>query len=110
MEICDATSPEQNARQGAQRCEGRGVRPDGIVAYSVDGGSLGSSGFARLVIPADNRGGRYVSNLASIQVHTVPEPSTMALTTLALLALLSHGRTRAGVRRVPTSRRIDRGS
>lgn len=61
--------------------------PSDLVAYSVDSGSLGTSGFARLVIPGDNRGGRYVSNLASIQVQTVPEPSTPWLTAIAFAAL-----------------------
>jgi hypothetical protein len=65
-----------------------------LVAYSVDGALLGSSGVARLVIPGDNRGGRYVSNLASIQVQTVPEPSTMALLGIALLGSVSLDRMR----------------
>lgn len=44
-----------------------------MVAYATgDGQSLGSDGMARLVVPGDKSGGRYVSNITSIQVIDAP--------------------------------------
>jgi DMSO/TMAO reductase YedYZ molybdopterin-dependent catalytic subunit len=48
-----------------------GNQPD-IVAYAVNGASLSTNGFARLVIPNDVKAGRYVSNLIALEV--VPAP------------------------------------
>lgn len=39
-----------------------------IVAYDENGGGLGEDGFARIVAPLDNRRGRWVSNLESLEV------------------------------------------
>ena len=56
-----------------------------LVAYAQDGQPLGADGFARLVVPGDLAGGRYVSNLVSLQVldagaaAPVPEPGSLAL-------------------------------
>lgn len=53
-----------------------------LVAYAQDGRPLGTDGFARLVVPGDLAGGRYVSNLVSLQVldaTAVPEPGSLAL-------------------------------
>ena len=54
-----------------------------LVAYSDTAGQLaGSAGFARIVVPGDIAGGRYVSNLASLTVFdgtAVPEPTSLAL-------------------------------
>ena len=49
--------------------------PD-LIAYMEDGMPLGADGFARLVVPGDSFGGRYVSNLVSLQVidAVVPNP------------------------------------
>jgi hypothetical protein len=47
------------------------------VAYSDTGGQLGphgSDGLARMVVPGDNAGGRYVSDLVSLDVESLPEP------------------------------------
>lgn len=66
--------------------------PNALVAYAVDGGSLGNSGFARIVMPGDFRGGRYVSNLVSLQVASVPEPPALMLLGLVLLAFSRRGR------------------
>jgi len=54
--------------------------PD-LIAYLQDGAPLGADGFARVVVSGDNFGGRYVSNLVSLQVidAVVPEPGTLAL-------------------------------
>lgn len=69
-----------------------------LVAYEVNGsGSLGTAGFARTVLPGDLRGGRYVSNLTSIEVvATVPEPEGFAMlgAGLALIVLVKRRRER----------------
>jgi DMSO/TMAO reductase YedYZ molybdopterin-dependent catalytic subunit len=68
-----------------------GNQPD-IIAYSMNGDDLTSTGFARLVAPNDVKAGRWVSNLASIEVFhatpAVPEPESLALvlTGLGLIA------------------------
>ena len=50
---------------------GSTTNPD-IVAYALNGGapgtSLGTDGFARLITPADNAHGRWVSNLMNLEV------------------------------------------
>jgi DMSO/TMAO reductase YedYZ molybdopterin-dependent catalytic subunit len=63
--------------------------PD-LIAYAVNSGSLGSDGFARVVVPGDNFGGRYVSNLVSLQVigAAVPEPGALLLVVTGLIAML----------------------
>jgi hypothetical protein len=48
-----------------------------LVAYADTGGQLGpnaSDGLARMVVPGDIAGGRYVSDLVSLQVKSLPEP------------------------------------
>jgi hypothetical protein len=48
-----------------------------LVAYSDTAGQLGpnaSDGLARMVVPGDIAGGRYVSELVSLQVGSLPEP------------------------------------
>ncbi len=42
-----------------------------LVAYSANGQSLSSDGFARLVVPGDQAMGRFVSNLVELQVVTI---------------------------------------
>ncbi len=48
-----------------------------LVAYADAAGQLGprgSEGLARVVVPGDLAGGRYVSDLVSLQVASLPEP------------------------------------
>ena len=48
-----------------------------LVAYADTAGQLGpkaSDGLARMVVPGDLAGGRYVSDLVSLQVAGLPEP------------------------------------
>lgn len=45
-----------------------------MVAYLTGGQSLGSDGFARIVVPGDKAGGRFVSNIASIEVRDATTP------------------------------------
>jgi len=40
-----------------------------MVAYATGGQSLDGTGFARIVVPGDKAGGRFVSNIASIEVR-----------------------------------------
>jgi hypothetical protein len=40
-----------------------------MVAYATGGQSLGNAGFARIVVPGDKAGGRFVSNIANIEVR-----------------------------------------
>lgn len=63
-----------------------------LIAYSQSSGDLGSDGFARLVVPGDLAGGRYVSNLVSLQVldatvSAIPEPSTWAMMILGFAGI-----------------------
>ncbi len=62
--------------------------PD-LIAYSVNGGPLGPDGFARVVVPGDHFGGRYVSNLVSLEVidAAVPEPASLPLLAAGLVAM-----------------------
>lgn len=54
-----------------------------LVAYADTAGQIaGGAGFARLVVPGDVAGGRYVSNLDSLVVFdgtAVPEPASLGL-------------------------------
>lgn len=73
---------------------------DDLVAYADTGGQLGPNGldgFARMVVPGDAAGGRYISNLVALKVFTaapVPEPATWVLliASLPILAFLRRGR------------------
>jgi uncharacterized protein with beta-barrel porin domain len=44
-----------------------GNQPD-LIAYYLNGGSLGANGFARLVVPNDVKQGRWVSNLINLEL------------------------------------------
>src|SRR5262245_14647086 len=68
-----------------------------LVAYDANGAPLGSTGFARIVIsgnPGDLRGGRFVSNIASLEVAAVPEPAYTVLLTIGLAVLFTFRRRR----------------
>ncbi len=74
-----------------------------LLAYADTGGQLtGGDGFARLVVPGDAAGGRYVSNVSSLTVLdptvTVPEPASLALLLVGGVAVL--GLRRRGASRV----------
>ena len=67
-----------------------GNQPD-FIAFGVNGGSLNDKGFARIVAPNDIKAGRWVSNLASLEVYhatAVPEPATVVLMLVGVAATL----------------------
>jgi MYXO-CTERM domain-containing protein len=76
---------------------GSATAPD-LVAYDENGQPFGADGFARLVVPGDAAGGRYVSNLVSLQVidatagTSVPEPGSFALPLAGLTGLATRRR------------------
>jgi len=76
-----------------------GDQPD-LVAYSDTLGQLGPGGvdgFARIVVPGDTAGGRYVSNIVALAVFdaSVPEPASLALLIASLFGtFLAHRRWR----------------
>ncbi|MBV8522213.1 MAG: hypothetical protein JOY71_08815, partial [Acetobacteraceae bacterium] len=78
---------------------GSSTAPD-LVAYAQINAQgvaapLGPDGFARIIVPGDAAGGRYVSNLVSLQVldaTAVPEASSLMLLLSSLAALIACGR------------------
>jgi len=71
---------------------------EAIVAYADSNGDLTASGFARLVIPGDDHGGRFVSNLVNLEVvNAVPEPTSalLLISGLAAIALLTWSQNRS---------------
>jgi len=73
--------------------------PQDLVPYADNQGQFPSDGFARIIIPGDNHAGRYVSNLNSIEVASVPEPGTAILLAAPLLALCLTNRLRRSLLR-----------
>jgi hypothetical protein len=53
---------------------GKSLTPD-MVAYADTSGPLTTTGFARMVVPGDTAGGRYVSNLVNLTVGQTPVPA-----------------------------------
>jgi hypothetical protein len=72
-----------------------------LVAYDDANGPLTGNGFARLVVPGDVRGGRYVSNLVSLTVFdatAVPEPAGLVVLLAGIGGLgLAYRRGRPGI-------------
>jgi DMSO/TMAO reductase YedYZ molybdopterin-dependent catalytic subunit len=42
-----------------------------MVAYKANGQLLGQNGFARIVVPGDKKGSRFVSNIVTIEVRNI---------------------------------------
>src|SRR5262245_52716961 len=62
-----------------------GSAPQVLMGYQENGAPLDDTGFARIVAAKDDFGGRYVSNLADLQVGTAPSnPSQGGGTTTQL--------------------------
>jgi hypothetical protein len=60
-----------------------GGNPQNLLPYADTGGDFPANGVARIVLPEDNRRGRWVSNVDEIAVEAVPEPATIAGTLIA---------------------------
>ncbi len=73
-----------------------GNKQDLIAIDSNGGQGLGADGFARLVIPGDIKGGRYVSNLVGLEVFdapaAVPVPAAIWLFGSGLVGMISLAR------------------
>ena len=52
-----------------------GNQPD-LIAYEADGKPIGPNGFARLIVPNDVKGGRFVSRLVGLQVISAAPAAT----------------------------------
>ena len=74
-----ATATKRFSRAASStRCSAAALRRRILVAYSDTGGQLGpggADGFARMVVPGDTAGGRYVSNLVDLTVGQAPVPA-----------------------------------
>jgi hypothetical protein len=57
-----------------------------LLPYADTSGNFLGDGVARTIFPTDNAQGRWVSNVDSIDVSAVPEPASLALLTVALIA------------------------
>jgi hypothetical protein len=63
-----------------------------LIAYADTAGQLGptgSDGLARVVVPGDIAGGRYVSDLVSLKVESLPEPGPSGAGGISLQATVS---------------------
>jgi hypothetical protein len=57
-----------------------------LLPYADTSGNFPGDGVARTIFPTDNAQGRWVSNVNSVDVSAVPEPASLALLTVALIA------------------------
>jgi hypothetical protein len=64
-----------------------GGNANDLLPYADTGTAFPGDGVARTITPLDNKQGRWVSNLASLQVETVPEPGTLPLMGVALAGI-----------------------
>lgn len=78
-----------------------GGNPNYLLAYADLNGDFPGSGIARTILPGDNMRGRWMSNLDSITVSAVPEPSTWAMMMLGFagLGFLAYRRSRVAAAR-----------
>jgi len=64
-----------------------GGNPNDLLPYADTTGAFPGDGVARVIFPTDNKQGRWVSNVDSIDVAEVPEPGSSALLLVALMAM-----------------------
>ena len=64
-----------------------GGNPANLLPYADTGTDFPLDGVARTILPSDNKHGRWVSNLDSIEVAAVPEPGSGMLLVSSLVAM-----------------------
>lgn len=65
-----------------------GGNPNDLLPYSDSlGTDFPASGIARTIFPTDNKHGRWESNLDAVTVTAAPEPGSLALVAIALIAI-----------------------
>lgn len=75
-----------------------GGNPNDLLPYADTGGNFPEDGVARIILPTDNKQGRWVSNVESVQVSSVPEPGSLTLLGVAAVPMtIAAGRRRRRV-------------
>jgi hypothetical protein len=64
-----------------------GGNPNDLLPYADTMGAFPGDGVARTITPTDNKQGRWVSNVDSIDVSEIPEPGSSALLVFAMMAI-----------------------
>ncbi len=64
-----------------------GGNPNDLLPYADTGTDFPTDAVARTIFPTDNRHGRWESNLDFVEVATVPEPASLGLLAVALMAI-----------------------
>jgi len=64
-----------------------GGNQNDLLPYADTTGAFPGDGVARTITPNDNKQGRWVSNVDSVDVSDVPEPGSVALMAVALVAI-----------------------
>jgi hypothetical protein len=64
-----------------------GGNPANLLPYADTGMDFPLDGVARTILPSDNKHGRWVSNLVSIEVAAVPEPGSCMLLVSSLVTM-----------------------
>lgn len=72
-----------------------GGNPNDLLPYADTGTDFPGSGVARTILPADNKHGRWMSNLSVVTVAEIPEPASSLVLPLALGAMGALRRRRA---------------
>lgn len=72
-----------------------GGNPNDLLPYADTGTNFPGDGVARVIFPNDNKQGRWVSNVDSIDVTTAPEPGSLAVLGFGLASLAALQRCRA---------------
>jgi hypothetical protein len=63
-----------------------GGNPQDLLPYADTGGNFPGDGVARTIFPNDNKHGRWMSNLDYVDVASVPEPASLTLLGIGMMA------------------------